>query len=77
MNEEQIKLLLNFIAVGTKVLSVRIAMFLSLILTAGMFGYVLYEPSNLKLLTATIFATLVFLPVLSKESKNKEQKNEQ
>ena len=72
MDEAQVKFLLQFIATGTKVLAVRLAMFIAMLITAGLFGWSMWQPDNLRTITATIFAALVFLPVLRQDSKNKE-----
>ena len=64
MNEEQVRALVLFINTGVKVLSARILLFVVLLLTFALFGYVMFEPTYERIVLATIFAVLVYLPVV-------------
>lgn len=64
MNEQDISFLLKFIAAGTKILSARFAMIFTMLLTFALFSWVMYAPDYWRLGAATIFALLVFIPVI-------------
>ena len=73
---DEIRFLLRFIAAGKEVLAARVALFITLILTFILFGYVMIQPDYWRLGGATLFAILVFLPVIRLESRQmKEMKN--
>ena len=74
MNEQQVKALLVFINVGMKVLAIRIVLGITLLLVFSLFAWAMYAPTNERLLAATIFAVLVFLPVIRADSKATDEK---
>lgn len=69
MDENQVRSLLLFINTGVKILSARILLFLALLLTFSLFGFVMFQPTYERILLATIFAILVFLPVVRTDLK--------
>jgi hypothetical protein len=64
MNEQQVRGLVLFLEAGIRVLSARIVLVVALLLSFGLFCWVIYDPSNLRLAAATIFTVLVFLPTV-------------
>ena len=68
MESKEIEFLLHFINAGVKVLSLRIAMFLTLIMTFALFMLVMWSPDYWRLGGAVAFALLVFLPVVRQDS---------
>ena len=60
----QVKYLLRFIQIGSRVLSARITMLLALMLTFVLFAWALESADTIRLIAATIFAVLVFLPTV-------------
>jgi hypothetical protein len=56
--------------VALDALSKRIFLFASLAATVGLFAFSMAEPSVLRLISASAFAGLVFLPTLYKEKSN-------
>jgi hypothetical protein len=52
-----------YVSLGLKVLSARLALLLTLLLTFALFAYSMYAPDLLRLATASAFALLVWLPV--------------
>jgi len=74
MNEQQVKALLVFINVGMKVLSTRIMLFVTLLLSFALFAWTMYCPTNERIFASTLFAVLVFLPVIRADSKASDEK---
>jgi len=60
----QVKHLLRFIQIGSRVLSARMSMLLALLLTFVLFLWALSTADNTRLVAATIFAVLVYLPTV-------------
>lgn len=58
-----VEILLKIITTGMRVLSTRLILILTLLLTFVLFVWVLYQPDYFRLAAATIFALLVFIPV--------------
>jgi|APFre7841882630_1041343.scaffolds.fasta_scaffold619025_1 hypothetical protein len=75
MNESQVKALLLFINAGTKVLSARVLLFVTLFLTFSLFCWALYLPGYERITTAVAFAVLVFLPVIRVDQKSNQAGN--
>lgn len=73
MNEEEVKALILMINAGMKVLSMRVVLLLTLLLTAALFAWCLYLPGPYRLGAAAAFAVLVFLPVIRRESKERKE----
>ena len=69
MDSKEVEFLLRFISGGLKVLSVRVALFIALILTFSLFAWVMYAPDYWRLAGAVAFALLVFLPIV-RQSKD-------
>lgn len=69
MNEKDIEFLLKTIASGMRILSTRLLLILTLLLTFSLFVWAAYQPDYWRLGTATIFALAVFLPVRSLDAK--------
>lgn len=61
---EQVKYLLKFIKAASSVLSARMSMLLALLLTFVLFAWALESADTIRLIAATIFAVLVFLPTV-------------
>lgn len=58
-----VEILLKIVTNGMRVLSTRIVMILTLLMTFALFGYAMWQPDYLRLACATAFALFVFLPV--------------
>lgn len=69
MEGKEIEFLLHFINNGLKVLSVRLAMFFTLLMTFALFMLVMWSPDYWRLGGAISFAVLVFLPVVRQDSQ--------
>ena len=69
--ENDVKFLINFLASGTRVLSSRLLLILTLLMTFGLFIWCMIQPDYWRLGAATIFALMVFLPIRSIDSKEK------
>lgn len=67
--KNDVEFLLKFIANGTRVLSTRLLLLVTLLLTFGLFAWAMYDTTNLRLYTAAAFAVCVFLPILSMDKK--------
>lgn len=67
--DNDVAFLLKFLASGTRVLSSRILLILTLLLTFGLFIWAMLQPTYERILTATIFAILVFLPIRAIDAK--------
>jgi len=74
MNEQQVKALLVMINAGMRILSIRIVLGLTLLLAFTLFAWAMYYPTNERIIVATVFAVLVFLPVIRADSKDVESK---
>ena len=61
---EQARAVLRFIQVGSRVLSVRFTMLLALTLTFILFMWALVTADNTRLVAATVFGILVYLPTV-------------
>jgi len=68
MNEKDIEFLLKTIASGMRILSTRLMLILTLLLTFGLFVWAMYQPDYWRIATATIFALAVFLPIRALDS---------
>lgn len=77
MEGKEIAFLINFINVGMKILSVRVALFVTLIMTFSLFMLVMWQPDYWRLGGAIAFALLVFLPVIRQDSKGNITQGEQ
>jgi hypothetical protein len=73
MEGKEIEFLLHFITAGMKILSVRVAMYLTLLMTFALFMLVMWTPDYWRLGGAIAFALLVFLPIVRQDSV--ERKN--
>lgn len=69
MNDHDVAFLLKSISVLMKVLSTRLLLIVTLMLTFALFAWAAYIPDYWRLSVATIFALLVFLPVQRADSK--------
>ena len=64
------------IRIGLSILADRLFFLLALLFTAGLFAWASYDPNVLKIVSAGLFALLVFIPLLIKQypiPKNKEE----
>jgi hypothetical protein len=68
MEGKEIEFLLHFINAGVKILSVRIAMYLTLMMTFALFMLVMWQPDYWRLGGAVAFAILVFMPIIKQDS---------
>lgn len=73
MEGKEIEFLLHFINNGLKVLSMRLAMFVTLLMTFALFMLVMWSPDYWRLGGAIAFALLVFLPVVRQDSQARKE----
>ena len=64
MNGKQLELIVLYVETGLRVLSARLVMLLTLSLTFALFCWAMYEPTWNRIAACTIFAVLVFLPII-------------
>ena len=64
MNAKQLELIVLYVETGLRVLSARIVLLLTLALTFTLFCWTMYDPTWNRIAACTIFAVLVFLPVI-------------
>lgn len=69
MNEKDIEFLLKTIASGMRVLSTRLMLIGTLLLTFSLFAYAMWVGDPMHLAIASAFAVFVFLPVRALDSK--------
>lgn len=65
MNEAHARAALLFVMTGMRVLSARAVLLLTLLLVFGLFVWSMVDPTWPRIAAATIFAVLVFWPVVS------------
>ena len=63
MENNDVAFLLKFLATGTRVLSSRLLLFVTLMLTFSLFVWAMHSPDYFRIATASIFAIVIFLPV--------------
>jgi hypothetical protein len=61
--------LLKFLNAGIRVLSSRLLLIVTLLLTFSLFAWTMIQPDYWRLATASIFAIAVFLPIRATDSK--------
>ena len=69
MEQKEIRVLLMYISMGLKVLSARLALLLSLALTFSLFAWAMWNPKYETIGCASLFAILVFLPMIKLDYK--------
>jgi hypothetical protein len=74
MDQKQIQVMLLYVSIGLRVLSARIVLLLALALTFSLFAWAMYWPTHERIACATIFALLVFIPVIRMDSKLKSDR---
>lgn len=67
-------LLLLYVATGLRVLSARLVLLLTLALTFTLFAWAMGLPTYERIAVATIFAAMVFVPVLSMDNGHKKDR---
>jgi len=67
---------IKFINAGIKLLSARLLLIMTLLLTFSLFAWTMYQPDYWRLACATIFGLIVFLPIRALDAKEKEKNNE-
>jgi hypothetical protein len=73
--QQQARALILFIGAGMKVLSMRIVLVLALLMTFGLFVWAMCLPTSERILAATVFTLLVFLPAIRADFKQNEGKH--
>lgn len=75
MDSKDIEFLLKTIASGMRILSTRMMLILTLLLTFSLFVWAMYQPDYWRISTAAIFALAVFLPVRALDAKESKDAN--
>ncbi len=70
--DERLRISLLYVSMGLKVLSARLMMLLTLLLTFVLFCWAMWNPNYLSIACATIFAVLVYLPTVRLDKSTKE-----
>ena len=68
------QLLLLYISTGLRVLSARLVLLITLLLTFGLFAWAMALPNYERIGIASVFALLVFLPVIRLDSGHKKER---
>ena len=68
MDSKQMQVLVLWISVGLKVLTARLVLLLALAMVFGLFCYAAYWPTWERIAGVTLFAILVFLPIVKLDS---------
>ena len=68
------QLLLLYVRVGLEVLSARVVMILTLILTFSLFCWAMWDPTYPRIGCATVFAVLCYLPSTRIDAKMASQR---
>ena len=71
---EQAKLVLAFVHAGMSILSARIAVFMAMIMAFSLACWTMYDPTYNRIMMASIFGALVFLPVLSMDKRQAKER---
>ena len=74
MDNNDIRALLQYSAVTAKVLSARLVLLLGLASTFGLFCWSMWDPTYNRIGCATIFAVLVFLPIIRLDAGLKKER---
>lgn len=64
MDAEKLRAVMLFVSAGIRALSARAVLLLTLLLVFSLFCWAMYLPTWERIAAATIFAVLVFLPVI-------------
>ena len=68
------QLLVLYVSTGLRVLSGRLVLLLTLLLTFSMFAWAMALPTYERIGSATLFALLVFLPVIRMDGAHKKER---
>ena len=74
MDQDLFRGLVLFVNAGVRVLSARITLLLTLLLCFSLFWWEMYDPNPFRLAAASIFAVVVFLPVLALDKRQAADK---
>jgi hypothetical protein len=74
MNENQVKILVLWISTGLKVLSARLVLLLTLAMTFALFCWGCYDPTWQRIACVTVFAILVYLPIVKLDSGQSKER---
>lgn len=72
MKPAEIQALVQFAQVGLKIVSERSLSLFGMIICAVLFGWVLYAPDLIRLAGASLFAMIVYWPLVRMEKAKKE-----
>jgi hypothetical protein len=77
MDEANARALVMFINAGMKVLSMRLVLVMSLLMTFGLFVWAMWLPTPERIAAASIFTLGVFLPALKSDFRQSAQEVKQ
>jgi len=69
MDSKQIQILMLYIQTGLRVLSARLVLLMTLLMVFGLFCWCMYDPTYNRIGCVTLFALLVYLPVIKVDQK--------
>jgi hypothetical protein len=73
MDENQTRALILFIGAGVKVLSARLVLLVVVAMAFGLWCWAMFMDDQLRIISATLFTVLVFLPVLRADMRQNEK----
>ena len=68
------QLLVLYVSTGLRVLSGRVVLLLTLLLTFALFAWAMAMPTHERIGAATLFSVLVFLPVIRMDGSHKKER---
>jgi len=72
-NEDTAKAMLQYISVGAKLFAPRLLTLISTLVSAALWGFVLYQQSYVSAVGAAGFSLMVLWPVMQHERKSAEK----
>lgn len=76
MDGKDVEFLLKSVSMWMTILSTRMMLILTLLLTFGLFAWAMYLADYMHLATAAAFGLLVFLPIRALDAPKKEKEND-
>ena len=76
MDGKDVEFLLKSVNMWVKILSTRMMLIMTMLLTFGLFAWAMYAADYTHLAIASAFAVFVFLPVRALDAPKKEKEND-
>jgi hypothetical protein len=75
METDQLRAVMLFVTAGIRAFSARAVLLLTLLLSFTLFAWTMYQPTWERIAAATVFAVLVFLPVIRMDAGAKKDRS--